>query len=96
MSSCSSQCLPIETGFISLEQYPLIFNSSPLRKQAGVLLFGPPGTGKTFLVSRIAHSWNLRILFVKGPELLAKYIGQSEENIRNLFNRLVLETFRGK
>ncbi|XP_017128639.1 peroxisome biogenesis protein 1 isoform X1 [Drosophila elegans] len=68
-------------------RYPSIFNASPLRNQAGVLLYGPPGTGKTYLVSQMATSWNLRIISVKGPELLAKYIGQSEENVRNLFNR---------
>uniref|UniRef100_A0ABK9NBB1 Peroxisomal ATPase PEX1 n=1 Tax=Glossina morsitans morsitans TaxID=37546 RepID=A0ABK9NBB1_GLOMM len=68
-------------------RYPSIFNQSPLRNQAGVLLYGPPGTGKTYLVSKISSCWNLRIISVKGPELLAKYIGQSEENVRNLFNR---------
>ncbi|XP_053954563.1 peroxisomal ATPase PEX1 [Anastrepha ludens] len=68
-------------------RFPSIFQNSPLRNQAGVLLYGPPGTGKTFLVSKIASSWNLRTISVKGPELLAKYIGQSEENVRNLFNR---------
>ncbi|KAL9902268.1 LOW QUALITY PROTEIN: peroxisome biogenesis factor 1 [Glossina fuscipes] len=68
-------------------RYPSIFNLSPLRNQAGVLLYGPPGTGKTYLVSKISSCWNLRIISVKGPELLAKYIGQSEENVRNLFNR---------
>ncbi|XP_017472688.1 PREDICTED: peroxisome biogenesis factor 1 [Rhagoletis zephyria] len=68
-------------------RFPSIFQYSPLRNQAGVLLYGPPGTGKSFLVSRIASSWNLRTISVKGPELLAKYIGQSEENVRNLFNR---------
>ncbi|XP_075164202.1 peroxisomal biogenesis factor 1 isoform X2 [Haematobia irritans] len=68
-------------------RYPRIFNESPLRNQAGVLLYGPPGTGKTFLVSTLARAWNLRTISVKGPELLAKYIGQSEENVRNLFNR---------
>ncbi|XP_017842964.2 peroxisome biogenesis factor 1 [Drosophila busckii] len=67
--------------------YPSIFSSSPLRNQAGVLLYGPPGTGKTYLVSQLATNWSLRIISVKGPELLAKYIGQSEENVRNLFNR---------
>ncbi|XP_013116715.1 uncharacterized protein LOC106094086 isoform X2 [Stomoxys calcitrans] len=68
-------------------RYPSIFNESPLRNQAGVLLYGPPGTGKTFLVSTLVKLWNLRTISVKGPELLAKYIGQSEENVRNLFNR---------
>ncbi|XP_035787338.1 peroxisome biogenesis factor 1-like [Anopheles albimanus] len=68
-------------------RFPKIFEASPLRNQAGILLFGPPGTGKTYLVSKLARTWNLRMISVKGPELLAKYIGQSEENVRNLFDR---------
>lgn len=68
-------------------KFPKLFENSPLRNQAGVLLFGPPGTGKTYLVGQIAKTWNLRMISVKGPELLAKYIGQSEENVRNLFNK---------
>lgn len=68
-------------------KFPKVFENSPLRNQAGILLFGPPGTGKTFLVSQLARIWNLRMISVKGPELLAKFIGQSEENVRNLFDR---------
>lgn len=68
-------------------KYPNIFGNSPLRNQAGVLLYGPPGTGKTYLVSQISRHWNLRMISVKGPELLAKFIGQSEENVRNLFDK---------
>lgn len=68
-------------------KFPQIFENSPLRNQAGILLYGAPGTGKTFLVSQISRVWNLRMIQVKGPELLAKYIGQSEENVRNLFDR---------
>lgn len=70
-------------------KYTEIFDNSPLRNQAGILLYGPPGTGKTYLVSQISRVWNLRMISVKGPELLAKFIGQSEENVRNLFDRLV-------
>lgn len=68
-------------------KYPKVFENSPLRNQAGILLFGAPGTGKTFLVSQLSRVWNLRMISVKGPELLAKFIGQSEENVRNLFDR---------
>lgn len=68
-------------------KFPEIFEQSPLRNQAGILLYGPPGTGKTFLVSQLSRIWNLRMISVKGPELLAKFIGQSEENVRNLFDR---------
>lgn len=70
-------------------KYPIIFDNAPLKLQSGVLLFGPPGTGKTHLISKLAKQWNLRIITVKGPEVLAKYIGQSEENVRKLFNRYV-------
>lgn len=68
-------------------KYPAIFDKAPLKLQSGVLLFGPPGTGKTYLISKLAKQWNLRVITVKGPEVLAKYIGQSEENVRKLFNR---------
>lgn len=68
-------------------KFPQVFERSPLRNQAGILLYGPPGTGKTYLVSQISRTWNLRMISVKGPELLAKFIGQSEENVRNLFDR---------
>lgn len=68
-------------------KFPKIFLNSPLRNQAGVLLFGIPGSGKGFIVSQITKRWNLRLISVKGPELLAKYIGQSEENVRNIFEK---------
>lgn len=68
-------------------KFPKIFQNSPLRNQAGVLLFGIPGSGKGFIVSQIIRRWNLRLISVKGPELLAKYIGQSEENVRNIFEK---------
>lgn len=77
----------LEEVLIWPAKYPTIFEKSPLRNQAGVLLYGPPGTGKTYLVSKLAKLWHLRMICVKGPELLAKFIGQSEENVRNLFDK---------
>lgn len=77
----------LEEVLIWPSKYPGVFEKSPLRNQAGVLLFGAPGTGKTMLVRQMAHAWKLRIIQVKGPELLAKYIGQSEENVRKLFEK---------
>lgn len=68
-------------------KYTGIFDNSPLRNQAGILLFGAPGTGKTLLVRQIARTWSLRMISVKGPELLAKFIGQSEENVRKIFDK---------
>ena len=53
----------------------------------GLLLYGPPGCGKTFLASSIAHQFNINFISVKGPELLNKYIGASEQNVRELFEK---------
>ena len=52
----------------------------------GMLLFGPPGTGKTLIARQIGKMLNGKEpKVVNGPEVLSKYVGQSEENIRNLF-----------
>jgi SpoVK/Ycf46/Vps4 family AAA+-type ATPase len=52
----------------------------------GILLFGPPGCGKTLIAKAIAHEINAHFINIKGPELLSKYHGQSEENLRNIFD----------
>ena len=52
----------------------------------GILLFGPPGTGKTLMARKIGQMLNAREpKIVNGPEILDKYVGESEANIRNLF-----------
>ncbi|CAG9864772.1 unnamed protein product [Phyllotreta striolata] len=56
-------------------------------KRSGILLFGPPGTGKTLIAKAVATECNLCFLSVKGPELLNMYVGQSEQNIREVFQR---------
>lgn len=65
--------------------YPELFNNSPLRQQSGLLLYGAPGTGKTMLAAAVASECGLNFISVKGPELLSKYIGASEEAVRNVF-----------
>ncbi|XP_022094696.1 peroxisome assembly factor 2-like [Acanthaster planci] len=66
-------------------QHPELF-SAGLRR-SGVLLYGPPGTGKTLLAKAVATECSLNFLSVKGPELINMYVGQSEENVREVFMR---------
>lgn len=66
-------------------QHPELF-AAGLRR-SGVLLFGPPGTGKTLLAKAVATECSLNFLSVKGPELINMYVGQSEENVREVFTR---------
>ncbi|GAB6028805.1 peroxisomal assembly protein [Chamberlinius hualienensis] len=56
-------------------------------RRSGVLLYGPPGTGKTLLAKAVATEFSLNFISVKGPELLSMYVGQSEENVRKVFQR---------
>ncbi|KAG0164776.1 peroxisomal assembly protein [Apophysomyces sp. BC1015] len=67
-------------------EHPELFGSG-LKKRSGILLYGPPGTGKTLLAKAIATSCSLNFFSVKGPELLNMYIGESEANVRRVFQR---------
>lgn len=66
-------------------KFPNIFKQSPLRMRSNVLLYGPPGCGKTHIVGAAAAACSLRFISVKGPELLNKYIGASEQAVRDIF-----------
>ncbi|KAL0101615.1 hypothetical protein PUN28_019032 [Cardiocondyla obscurior] len=68
-------------------KYPEIFKNAPIKLQSGVLLYGMPGTGKTMLAKAIAGECGVNLISIKGPELLSKYIGVSEESVRNVFER---------
>ncbi|KAJ1883112.1 Peroxisome biosynthesis protein pex1, partial [Kickxella alabastrina] len=68
-------------------RYAAVFASSPLRLRSGILLYGFPGCGKTMLASAVARECGLNFIGVKGPELLSKYIGSSEQAVRDLFAR---------
>lgn len=55
-------------------------------KRSGILLHGPPGTGKTLIAKAVATEHQINFLSVQGPELLNMYVGQSEENVRQVFS----------
>mmetsp|Transcript_32402 Transcript_32402/g.68499 ORF Transcript_32402/g.68499 Transcript_32402/m.68499 type:complete len:632 (+) Transcript_32402:142-2037(+) len=64
-------------------KYPSLFEGS---RRSGILLFGPPGTGKTLVAKAVARECGLPFLSIKGPELLGSYVGESEANIRTVFD----------
>ncbi|KAL6206296.1 hypothetical protein ACLB2K_023544 [Fragaria x ananassa] len=68
-------------------KFPNIFAKAPLRLRSNVLLYGPPGCGKTHIVGSAAAACSLRFISVKGPELLNKYIGASEQAVRDIFSK---------
>ena len=68
-------------------KYPGLFSSCGVRTPRGILLYGAPGTGKTLLAEAVSSYTGLNFIQVRGPELLSKYIGASEANVRDLFLR---------
>ncbi|GAA4932784.1 AAA family ATPase [Actinoplanes utahensis] len=67
--------------------YPDTFARLGVSPPRGVLLYGPPGCGKTYLVKAIAGTGKANVLSVKGAELLSKWVGDSEKSVRELFRR---------
>ncbi|MEV8507249.1 AAA family ATPase [Actinoplanes sp. NPDC051475] len=67
--------------------YPDTFARLGVQPPRGVLLYGPPGCGKTYLVKAIAGTGKANVLSVKGAELLSKWVGDSERAVRELFRR---------
>jgi ribosome biogenesis ATPase len=66
---------------------PKLFESIGLAVPAGVLLFGPPGCGKTLVAKAVANQSGASFLSIKGPELLNQYVGESERAVRQVFQR---------
>ncbi len=66
-------------------KHPEIFERLGIEPPKGVLLHGPPGTGKTLLAKAVANETNANFILINGPEIMSKYYGQSEENLRKKF-----------
>jgi transitional endoplasmic reticulum ATPase len=68
-------------------RYPQVFERVGLQPPKGVLLGGPSGCGKTLLAKALAHESEINFISVKGPELLSKYVGESERGVRDVFRK---------
>ena len=68
-------------------KYPELFDHMRANPPKGILLYGPPGSGKTFLAKAVASESEVNFISVKGPALLSKWVGESERGIREVFRK---------
>ena len=68
-------------------KYADLFEKSGAKPPKGILLYGPPGTGKTMLAKALANESEANFISIKGPELLSKWVGESESGIREIFRK---------
>lgn len=68
-------------------RYGKLFEKAKLRPAKGILLTGPPGTGKTLLAKALATESEVNFISIKGPELISKWIGETEKGVREVFKK---------
>ncbi|GAA0516481.1 transitional endoplasmic reticulum ATPase [Halorubrum aquaticum] len=68
-------------------EYPEVFDQLDMQAAKGVLMYGPPGTGKTLLAKAVANESESNFISIKGPELLNKFVGESEKGVREVFSK---------
>ncbi|KAK0652159.1 P-loop containing nucleoside triphosphate hydrolase protein [Cercophora newfieldiana] len=77
----------LEMSIIGPIKEPELFTKVGIKPAAGILLWGPPGCGKTLVAKAVANESKANFISIKGPELLNKYVGESERAVRQLFAR---------
>jgi transitional endoplasmic reticulum ATPase len=68
-------------------KHPHAFKRLGIKPPRGILLYGPPGTGKTLMAKAVANESQSNFILVKGPELLNKFVGESERGVRKIFEK---------
>ncbi len=68
-------------------KHPEAFKRLGVKPPKGILIYGAPGTGKTLLAKAVAHESEANFILVKGPELLSKWVGESEKAVRKIFDK---------
>lgn len=82
---------PIKQNLKEAVEWPLkspeVFTRMGVKPPKGILLYGPPGTGKTLLAKAVANESKANFILVNGPELLSKWVGDSEKAVRKIFQK---------
>jgi len=68
-------------------RYPHLFQEANIKSPKGILLSGPPGTGKTLVAKALANESEVNFISIKGPQLMSKYVGESERGVREVFRK---------
>jgi len=68
-------------------KHPKAFSRLGIRATRGILIYGPPGSGKTLLAKAVANESESNFILVRGPELLNKFVGESEKGVRKVFEK---------
>ncbi|MBA3977334.1 MAG: CDC48 family AAA ATPase [Nitrosopumilus sp.] len=82
---------PIKQELQEAVEWPLkylgVFTYADAKPPKGILLYGPPGTGKTLMAKAAANESEANFISIKGPELLSKWVGESEKGVREIFRK---------
>lgn len=68
-------------------KYPDVFKKAGTNPPKGIMLYGRPGTGKTFLAKAVANESGVNFISIKGPQLISRYVGESERGVREIFRK---------
>ena len=74
-------------------EHPEKFLKFGMTPSKGVLFYGPPGCGKTLLAKAIANECQANFISIKGPEMLTMWFGESEANVREVFDKVCFQFF---
>lgn len=81
----------VKEELVEAIEWPLkhadLFTEADVRPPKGILLYGPPGTGKTMIAKAVATTSEANFISIKGPELISKWVGESEKGVREVFRK---------
>jgi transitional endoplasmic reticulum ATPase len=77
----------LSENIIQAVKHPEEFKKKGIEPPRGVLLYGPPGCGKTLLAKALAAESQTNLIVIRGPEILSKWLGESEKAIRDIFRK---------